>query len=115
MKEIAVPDTFVPRFWTGLDGRCGVAKEIRRRYEELRQDTGADSHQRDTLCQRAVFMGVQLETMECEAAESGKFDPGVYTQMCNSLLGLLRALGLDRHVPAAGGLQAYLREQEAAT
>lgn len=110
-KELAIPKSFVPRFWDEVDGRYSIAKEIRRRYETLRDDTGAESYQKDMLCQRAVFIGVQLETMECEAAETGKFDPGVYTQMTNSLLGLLKALGLERAIKDSGDLRTYIAER----
>lgn len=112
-KKVAkVPKTFTPRFWDELDGRYGIAKEIRRRYEVLRADAGGDlSTQRDMLCQRAVFIGVCLETLETEAAETGEFDAGVYTQMSNALLGLLKALGLDRQVKKATDLRAYLEER----
>lgn len=110
-KDVAIPKTFIPRFWNDIDGRYGIAKEIRHRYETLQADTGADSYQRQMLCQRAVFMSVQLETMECEAAEGGRYDIGVYTQMTNALLGLLRTLGLDRKLKDTADLQTYLEEQ----
>lgn len=112
-KEMSISENFTPKFWEALDGRYAIAKEITRRYETLREDTGAESEQRDMLCQRAVFIGVCLETMECEAVASGKFDAGVYTQMSNALLGLLKALGLDRQIKDANALQTYLAEHEA--
>jgi len=110
-KEVALPKKFTPRFWEAVDRRYAIAKEITRRYETLRQDTGAESAQRDMLCQRAVFMGVCLETMECEAVATSKFDAGVYTQMSNALLGLLKALGLDRHIKRAEDLRTYVAER----
>ncbi|QDS91882.1 hypothetical protein FF011L_06180 [Roseimaritima multifibrata] len=113
LKEIAVPATFVPRFWEMIDGRTGIAKEVRHRYQTLADDTGADSYQKELLCQRAVFMSVQLETMECTAAETGAFDHGVYTQMSNALLGLLRTLGLERVIKDTTDLQTYLAERQA--
>lgn len=112
-KRRDIQTTFKPMFWDDLDGRTGVAQQIRTRYETLKADTGAKSVQRDILCQRAVFMCVCLETMECEALATGKFDAGVHTQMSNALLGLLKALGLDRHVKKAGGLKDYIRERQA--
>ncbi len=98
-RDLALPTHFVPRFWGSIDGRVSLVKEIKRRYEELKEHCDADSHQKDLLCQRAVFVGVQLETMEITAADTGEFDPGVYAQMCNSLLGLLKTLGLERKMP----------------
>ena len=88
-----------------------VVKEIRRRYETLRADTGAESYQKELLCQRAIFIAVQLETMECMAAETGQFEAGVYSNMTNTLLGLLKALGLERHVVEAIDLKTYMAER----
>ncbi|MCP5404603.1 MAG: hypothetical protein H6922_00040 [Pseudomonadaceae bacterium] len=80
-KTAKVPKTFTPRFIEEVDGRFGVAKELRRRYEALRADVGAEeSAQRDMLARRAVFMGMCLETMEADGIETGHFDAGVYTQ-----------------------------------
>ena len=112
-KELAIPETYTPRFLADLDGRYAIAKEIRQRYATLTEDTGADSQQKEMLCQRAVFIGVQLETMECLVVESGKFDPGIYTQMTNSLLGLLKALGLERKIKDAASLKSYMEERRA--
>lgn len=114
-KPAKVPKSFTPRFWEGLDGRVGVAKEIRRRYELLRDDTGADrSAQRDMLCQRAVFIGIVLETMEVEAMDTGNFDAGGYVQATNGLLGILKALGLDKKVQSVTDLKSYLAQAERA-
>lgn len=112
-KQKEITATFKPMFWEDLDGRTGIAQTIRDRYETLKDDAGAESRQREILCQRAVFMCVCLETMECEALASGKFDAGVHTQMSNALLGLLKALGLDRKVKRADGLSDYIRERQA--
>lgn len=110
--EIAIADKFVPRFWDGIDRRFGIVKEIRRRYRTLKADADADCIQKDMLVQRAIFIGVQLETMEVKAAESGEFEPGVYTQMVNCLMGLLRALGLERKRPNGKTLQGYLNDRD---
>ena len=114
-KEVTLPKTFTPKFWEAVDGRYAIAKEITRRYETLREDAGAESEQRDMLCQRAVFIGVCLETMECEAVAAGRFDAGVYTQMSNALLGLLKALGLNRHIKRAEDLRTYIEQRTATT
>lgn len=108
-KTTKMPKEFEPRFIEDLDHRHAIAKEVRRRYEVLRNDVGADqSAQRDMLCRRAVFMGVCLETMEHEGLSDGNFDSGKYTQMVNSLIGLLRVLGLDKKPQAATDLTSYL-------
>lgn len=107
-KLITLPERFIPQFWDEADGRCAVIKEIRNRYKVLKQDTQADSYQKDMLCQRIIFISVQLETMERLAAEKGEFNAGVYTQMVNTLVGLLKSLGLERRAKKTVNLQAYV-------
>jgi hypothetical protein len=95
-QRVTLPERFVPQFWDEADGRCALVKEIRRRYESLKVDTGTESYQKELICQRAIFITVQLETMERIAAETGRFNAGIYTQMVNTLIGLLKSLGLER-------------------
>lgn len=57
----------------------------------------------------AVFLGIQLETMEREAADSGEFDQGVYTQMANALSGILTKLGLGKKGGGGNRLQTLKR------
>jgi len=78
-----------------LDGRLASVKIIKRRLEALRRDANVDSVQKEMLCQRAVFLCLQLEALERKAAEGEPIHEARYVQGCNSLLGVLRALGLD--------------------
>ncbi len=109
MKNLAgtLPKRFVPRFWEDADGREAVIKRIKRRVERLKQDVGADSYQKEILCERAAFVVLQLETAERAALEDGRLDMGTFTQMTNCLLGLLKSLGLERQVQAVG-LKGYI-------
>lgn len=91
-----LPERFEPRFWETTDQRQGVVKEIRRRLEALRDDAGVDSVQKEMLVRRAIFISIQLETMEVQSVETGDFQAGVYTQMTNALSGLLSKLGLEQ-------------------
>ena len=96
-KEPAtLPSRFEPKFWETTDQRQAVVKKVRRRLEELRDDAGVDSVQKEMLVRRAIFISVQLETMEVQSVETGDFNPGVYTQMVNALSGLLSKLGLEQ-------------------
>jgi hypothetical protein len=103
---------FVPRFWEDTDGRCSVIKLIRQRYENLKDDTGADTLQKDLLCQRATFISLQLETMEIDATNGDPFDAGVYGQLTNSLIAILKSLGLERKTKVQS-LRAYVTNREA--
>jgi len=111
-KEIELPTKFVPQFWNNSDGRISVVRIIRQRYEELKADCGANSVQKDILCQRATFVCIQLETMEVEATKTGKFSSGKYTQMLNTLMGLLRTLGLERQAKQVECLESYVIEKK---
>lgn len=101
-QAAAIPAVFAPEFWSEQDGRLHVARTVREMVARLRADAGADSYQKDLLIQRAVFISLQLETAEITAARSGDFDAGVYTQQVNSLLGLLKALGLEKKARKVG-------------
>lgn len=95
-KVIAFPETFEPLFWEDADGRNVVVKTIRKKYEQLKEDSGADSLQKEMICQRAVFLATRLESMEMVALDKGQADWGVYVQGVNSLVGLLKSLGLEK-------------------
>jgi len=108
-----MPGRFSPRFWEDSDSRISVVKLIRRRAELLRAHAGGhESAQRDLLCQRCAFISLILETKEVEAAEGKGLDLGSYVQGINCLVGLLRALGLEKRVKSAGGLTEYLKDKE---
>ena len=112
-RKATIPVRFEPMFWSEADGRCAVVKEIRRRYGDLKEDAGVDSVQKELLCQRAVFLSVQLETIERKAVEAGSIEVGTYTQMVNALTGLLKCLGLDRKFKQVVDLNSYLNREVA--
>jgi hypothetical protein len=107
-----IPSKFTPRFWRDSDQNAASSRMIERRYQLLKEHTGADSYQRDLLCQRVAFISVILETIEVGAAEGEGLDLGVYVQACNSLTGLLKTLGLDKQVKNVTDLKDYLKERQ---
>jgi hypothetical protein len=110
-KLVTLPERFVPQFWDEADGRVAVIKEIKRRCESLKADAQADSYQKDLLCQRAIFIVVQLETFEVVALQNGGLNAGVYTQMTNTLIGLLKSLGLERRAKQIDSLASYINKK----
>jgi hypothetical protein len=98
-------------FWDEVDRRCLLYREIKSRYEQLKQDTGADSYQKDLILQRAVFLSLQLQTMEIQVTEGGDFDSGGYSNLTNVLVGLLKALGLEKALPKMADLQSYVAKK----
>lgn len=108
-----IPARFVPKFWADADRRIALVRAIESRVERLKQDANADSYQKEVLAERAVFLISLLETAERDAVEGVKaLDTGAYVQAVNSLIGVLRALGLDRKVKAIG-LAGYVEGRAA--
>ena len=101
-----IPARFEPKSWANADQRQLVIREIKRRHAELARDAGVESYQQRLLAERAIFISLQLETAEVEATEGKGFNAGVYTQMTNTLIGLLKALGLERKDSTKPWLQA---------
>jgi hypothetical protein len=111
-SAVTLSNSFRPRFWESCDGRSQITKEITRRYRLLCKDSGADSYQKELLCQRAIFLAVRLETLEVEAAETGDIDFGSYTQAVNSLQGILKSLGLAKQASrVAKSLDKHIAEK----
>lgn len=109
--EIELSDKFVPQFWENEDRRCAVVRNFIERYETLKTDCGADSYQKELLCQRATFVAIQLETMEVNATRTGKFEAGKYGNLTNTFLGLLKSLGLERQAKQVESLETYIVEK----
>jgi hypothetical protein len=97
-----LPERFQPRFWSECDNRMALVRAIKERVTGLKVDANADSVQKEVLCERAVFLLTILETHEVNAIEGGKLDLGAYVQGVNSLMGLLRLLGLERKAKKVG-------------
>jgi len=111
-KKPALPSRFEPQFWAEADGRLAVTQEIKRRIKRLKEDSGADSYQKNLLCEKAVFLAIVLETMERNAAEgTEELDFGRYTQGLNALVGLLRTLGLERRIKEVVNLSDYKKQK----
>lgn len=108
-----LPRRFEPKFLEQLDQRLSVVKLIKKRIRELNDDTGADCAQKRMLVRRAVFICIQLETMESEAIENGSIDFGPYVQAVNSLKGILNDLGIEKHATEElNDLSAYLKGRQ---
>ena len=105
-----LPARFVPKFWSDADRRVAIIREIESRVERMKADANADSYQKEVLAERAVFLISILETSERDAIEGSKaHHTGGYVQAINSLIGVLKALGLERKAKAIG-LAKYVEE-----
>lgn len=102
-----LPTKFEPRFWADCDQRFAPVRAIKERYESLKTDTACDSKQKDLMCQRAAFISIYLETMECDALEGKAFNAGTHFQATNTLTGLLKSLGIDKQAKSVTDIRAY--------
>ena len=108
-----LPARFVPRFWErDADSRSIAYREVSKRYQHLKTDAGVDSYQKELLAQRAIFIALQIETMEVSAMEGGHFEAGQYVQAVNALSGLLTKLGLEPRKPKTIDVATYLKQQD---
>lgn len=115
-----LPDSYSPDWIEKLDGRTAIAQAVRARLQALATDAGGElSYQRYSLCKRAVWMEALVEQREAAIARGEVVDEGKLTQAVNTLMGLLKALGLERQVKPANTLQGALatlrNKQEAAS
>ena len=109
-----VPSTFVPKFWEKhSDQRSLVTRTILARRAELTEAVQADSPQVDIIIQRICYIELVLNTLEIESLETGVRDFGVYSSMTNTLMGLLKSIGLERKAKRVGTLQDHLKERAA--
>jgi len=110
-KRTTLPTRFKPHFLDEADGRITAVKELRRRIELLKVDTATDSYQKEILCERVAFLTAQLETQERKAIEEEEFNAGTYCQAVNTLVGLLRSLGLERQAKKIDSLASYVESK----
>lgn len=99
-----IPAPYRDDFLSGLDGRTQVARELRLRLSALHRDLGGEdqlSYQRRALCRRAIHLEARLESMENAFASGEAVEVGHYVVTLNSLVGVFKALGLDRTVSEA--------------
>jgi hypothetical protein len=111
--KVTLSGKFIPAFWEDVDGRILTVRRIKKRLAALRKDAHVESVQQEMIAQRAVFLALQCESMERRAAEGVPIEAGVYAQACNSLLGLLRNLGLSsKHAAKRRSLRDIVAEHD---
>jgi hypothetical protein len=95
----AIPTDYSPDWLEKLDGRTRMAQVINSRYHQLTTDLGgvdALSYQQRSLCKRALWFEAMLEQWEAALSRGEEVDPGKLTNTTNTLIGLYKALGLNR-------------------
>lgn len=111
-----VPKEYSPGWLDALDGRYGLARELRQRFAEVCTDLGGAerlSYMQRSLAERGLWLEYWLSTQERELAKGEKLDVGKWVQAANSLQGIYSRLGLERRARDVPDLQTYLRGREA--
>ncbi|GEM_PF-472348 len=117
-SKLAGPPRSFQSGWLGrLDGRLGIAQELRQRFAALTNDLGGIDHlsyAQRSLAERALWLEYWLAQQEQTLASGGDFDPGKWVQACNSLQGIFARLGLKRVPRDVPDLADWLRNREEA-
>lgn len=98
-KQSDVPASYSPDWIEALDGRTTLARAVQNRLANLETDLGgraALSYQQRSLCKRAIWMEAVIEQLEAGLARGEEVDLGRMTQATNTLIGLMKTLGLKR-------------------
>ena len=116
-KQQDIPQKFTPGFIAALDGRTGVAQEMRERFSELTRDLGgADqlSYQQRSLCERVLWLEHWIRVQETALArgDNAAFDVGRYTQASNAIQGIYAKLGLRRVARDVPSLGEFIRTKQ---
>lgn len=114
-KQAAIPPKFTPDWLEKLDGRTSLARAVNDRYHDLTQDLGGNdrmSYQRRSLCKRIVYMECVIEQQEAALSRGEEVDQGRLTQAVNTLIGLLKTVGLDRQARDVPDLATFLKQRE---
>lgn len=118
VKNRELPPRYRSDWIEKMDGRTTLARVVNERYETLANDLGGIevlSYQKRSLCKRAIWMEAIIEQQEAALSRGEEVDQGKLTQAVNTLIGLLKTLGLERQARDVPDLQQYLqrRQQEA--
>jgi hypothetical protein len=111
-RGLELPTKFKPRVFADADSRFWLVKELRKRCKQLMEDVGADSIQKKILCEEAVFLASQIETMRTNAAEGKEFDTRKYTSLVKCMGAIFSKLGLDKKPSGSvSDLQQHLEKK----
>lgn len=116
-RTTEVPRTYSPDWLEKLDGRTTLARTVNERLQALTTDLGghsALSYQRLSLAKRAIWMEALIEQQEAALSRGEDVDHGRLTQAVNSLIGLLKTLGLDRVARDVPNLSEFLAAKKQA-
>ena len=117
LKPTELPARYRERFAWTLDRRCKAVREVAADLVTLWTDLGGFeslSTQERVLCERVTFIRRQLLRHESAVMSGGEptMTAGEHANATNTLVGLLKALGLKRRARDAGDLSSYLASRK---
>ncbi|WOJ93678.1 hypothetical protein R0135_00575 [Congregibacter variabilis] len=107
---------FEPNWIAKLDGRTGIAQEMRTRWRTMTDDLGGEdglSYAQRSLVERALWLEFWLREQERSLAQGDEFDVGKWVQAANSLQGILAKLGLERVARDVPSLNDFIKARVA--
>lgn len=109
-----IPAAYSADWLERLDGRTRIAQAVNQRYQALTSDLGNDlSYQRRSLCKQVVWVEAVIEQQHAALARGEEIDHGRLTNYINTLIGLLKTVGLDRKAKDVPDLHEYLQQRKA--
>ena len=113
-KLKAIPEQYRADWLDQMDGRLGMVKVIKDRLGMLTDDLGGVeqmSYQRRSLCRRVVWLEALIEQQEIALSRGEEIDQGKWTQAVNSLMGLLKTVGLERVAQDVPSVTTWIKER----
>ena len=113
-KPSTLPRKYRPGFLGELDRRTRLPKALRADIVALVADLGGLeelSYQQRAIVEEVVWVRARLNQLKSQAIATGKFDDRGYVPLINSLIGLLRTLGIERKAKRVMGLHELLRAE----
>lgn len=116
-KQSDISKAYAPDWLEKLDGRTRFAQVMQQRYQDLTADMGgldALSYQQRSIAKRIVHLEALIEQQEAALAKGEDIDAGRLTNTTNTLIGLLKAIGLQRQAKDVPNLHDYLKQRATA-
>ncbi|RFU14371.1 hypothetical protein DZD18_02095 [Rhodobacteraceae bacterium W635] len=112
-KLAEIPERFAGGYLDRLDVRTAIAVTMRARWQQITDDLGGEDHlsyAQRSLIERALWLEHWLAVQERALADGQyeAFDAGKWTQACNSLMGILKTLGIERRQKDVTTLAQYI-------
>jgi hypothetical protein len=100
--------SFALRTLDNCDARFAIVKELRRRLEQLKEDAGVQTIQREWMAARAVFLVSRIESLEYDAVTGKSINWREYMTAVKCLGDVLKRLGLGQERKTTTRLRDYV-------